>query len=42
MSGTEEVEDIAGETRYVYTHVGVKMVQATSLIAPTLGLGRQL
>lgn len=39
---TEDVEDLAGETRYVYTHVAMKMVQATALVAPTLSLSRQL
>lgn len=39
---TEDVENIAQEQQYVYTHVAFKMVQATALVAPPLSLARQL
>lgn len=37
---TEQVENIGLETREVYTHVAMKMVQTTALVAPTVGLAR--
>lgn len=38
----EEVENIAQERLYVYQHVATKMVQATAVLAPPIGLARQL
>ena len=42
MADTEIVESIAADTRDVYTHVSVKMVQATALVAPPAILAKQL
>lgn len=41
-AGEEVVENVDQERLYVYTHVATKMVQATAVLAPPIGLARQL